>query len=115
MHAARKSAKRVHMAGAYTRFFRGAGFLGKGLGFALDKPSLLALTLAPLTLTGVVAIGGAIAFWRWAHAWAVAHAGAFFGTILLVAIVMSVGLFLFVAASFIATAPFAPMLSSRTE
>ena len=103
------------MAGAYTRFFRGAGFLGKGLSFALDKPSLLGLTLAPLVLTGVVAVAGATAFWRWAHAWAVGHAGAFFGTVLLIAIVLSVGLFLFVAASFVATAPFSALLSSRAE
>jgi uncharacterized protein involved in cysteine biosynthesis len=115
MQQARKSVKRSGMAGAYTRFFRGAGFLGKGLGFALDHGSLLMLTLLPFALTGVVAVLGAMAFWGWAHAWAVAHAGAFFGTLLLILVVMSVGFFLFVAVSFIATAPFAGMISSRTE
>jgi uncharacterized protein involved in cysteine biosynthesis len=107
--------------GAFTRFFRGAGFFGKGWRFVLDQKGLWPWVIAPTLLTLAITVGGVWSSWAWGQAYIAARTaghGAFYAAILkffLFLFVVSVGYVAFLVTSLIAAAPFVGTLSERTE
>jgi CysZ protein len=102
-------------------FFRGMGFVGRGLGFVLSNKSLWPWVAAPVLLTALVTILSVWGVFRWGDGFVERHAaGHFFlfaWLLKLVLYVLLVGV-AFVAVlvtSSVATAPFAGTLSEKTE
>lgn len=103
-----------------SRFFSGMGYVGRGFTFAFGRRSLAPWVLLPGLLTLAVTIGGAVFGWRYLgmlahqHAGDSSIAGAFFW--LLAVLAVGAGAYLlYVVCCLVATAPFAGLLSERTE
>jgi uncharacterized protein involved in cysteine biosynthesis len=107
--------------GAFSRFFRGAGFAFKGIGFAFSHGRLWPFTLAPALLVGVAVWLGAWEAYRLASSFIegrTAGHGAILGVLyFLIALVLAVavGYVVLLIVVQVATAPFAGILSERTE
>jgi uncharacterized protein involved in cysteine biosynthesis len=107
--------------GAFSRFAKGAGYFGKGFSFVLGNRALWPWVIAPTLLTGALTIGGSYAAYRWAQRFIDAHTaghGAIITailTFLLFIFVAGVAYVAFLATSLLATAPFAGILSEKTE
>ncbi len=103
------------------RFFRGMGYFGRALGFAFGRRALLPWVLAPALLTLLLTLGGAVLAWHWVgmvvHSRA-DHASSLVGSLLWLLAVLAVGAgayVVYVVACLVTTAPFAGLLSERTE
>jgi CysZ protein len=105
--------------GALTRYFYGASYFGRGLKFVVDHGGLWPWVIAPTVLVAAITVGGVWWAQRFADAFVEAHAAghwfAFLFRFFLWLFVIAVGLVSYLAASFIASAPFAGPLSARVE
>lgn len=107
--------------GALTRFFRGAGYLGRGFSFVRQHRALWPWVAAPSLLTGLVTVLGAFGAHHWARAFIDRHTaghGAIWTailTFLMYVFVAGVAYVAFLVTSMVATAPFAGTLSEKAE
>jgi CysZ protein len=104
-----------------SRFFAGAAYLFRALAFVRSHARLWGWVVAPATLTAAVAGTLGWEAWHWAHAlvdrYTVGH-GAFVAAVVDVLLfILAVGVFYvgFLVVSVVACAPFAGILSERTE
>jgi CysZ protein len=102
------------------RFFSGMGYFGRGFAFAFGRRTLAPWVLLPALLTLVVTLGGAVFAWHYVALVAHRHAGdsSIAGALFWLLAVLAVGAcayLLYVACCLVATAPFAGLLSERTE
>src|SRR6266542_3075513 len=103
------------------RFFSGMGAFGRGWRFAFSRGGLTAWTLLPALITAVITVAGSWAVAHFVCAWLSAHTagqGAFVGALVWVCVVLvaaAAAYVLYVASCVLATAPFAGVLSERTE
>ncbi len=110
----------VKRPGAFTRYFRGAGYFGRAVSFVGEK-KLWGWILLPSLLTAAATIGGTWYAWHRAQAFIAAYTAghnAFFAwllSIVLFFVALGVGVVAYFATSLLATAPFAGPLSARVE
>jgi uncharacterized protein involved in cysteine biosynthesis len=103
------------------RFFSGMGAFGRGWRFAFSRGGLTAWTLLPALITAVTTVAGTWAAAHFVGAWLGAHTaghGAFVGALVWVGVALvaaAAAYVLYVASCVLATAPFAGILSERTE
>ena len=104
-----------------SRFFRGMGYFGRGWGTAFGAAGVTRWVLLPALITVVVSFGGTWLAYRWAvdyiHRASAGH-GAIWGFFVWLGVVLLVAAsayILYVASCLLATAPFAGILSERTE
>ncbi|MDB4968164.1 MAG: cysZ [Myxococcales bacterium] len=104
-----------------SRFFRGMGYFGRGWGTAFGAAGVTRWVMLPALLTVVVSGGGTWLAYRWAvdfiHRQSAGH-GSLFGLLVwlgVMLLVLASAYFLYVASCLLATAPFAGVLSERTE
>lgn len=107
--------------GAMARFFRGASYFGRGLGFVFGERGLWPWVVAPTLLTTAVTVGLSVFAYRWADAFIAAHTAghgafvAFFIKLFLFLFVLAAGFVAFLVTSLVASAPFAGPLTARVE
>src|SRR5262245_27540652 len=103
------------------RFFRGMGYFGRGWRVAFGDRRVVPFVLLPAAVTALVAGGGTYLAYHWAVDFVARHSaghGAIWGAIvwlLMVLFVIGTAYVLYVASCLLATAPFAGVLSERTE
>jgi CysZ protein len=104
-----------------TRFFRGMGYFGRGWSTAFGAAGVTQWVLLPALITAIVSIGGTWLTYHWAtdyvHRQSAGH-GAIWGAIVwlgVVLLVLASAYILYVTSCLLATAPFAGILSERTE
>ena len=103
-----------------TRFFKGMSYFGRAFGFAFRRRALLPWVLMPALLTLVSTLGGAVFAWHWVGMAVHSHSGhgALLDRLLWLLAILAVGAgayMIYVVACLVTTAPFAGLLSERTE
>jgi len=107
--------------GAFSRFFAGAAYVTRGLGFVQKHKSLWPWVLAPALLTLVAAVTGGVFAWRWGASFIASHTAghnfliAWLIELILLLFAVGVSFVAYLVVSLVATAPFAGTLSERTE
>jgi CysZ protein len=114
-------AKAPRKPGAFGRFFGAMGYPWKGMGFVIDHPRLLPLTLAPIATT----VTAVLLLFSWAmqlaatlaHHWAGGHGwlGRILFFLIMIFVVVPLGYLAFTAILSLSAAPFCAALSDRVE
>ena len=122
----RRQVKDPREGGAFTRMFRGAGYLGQGFGFVFSRhPELLKLCLLPLLINLLVFVGvgvglyfyyGDIVNWIWARpdSWLMRILW-YLRYVFIFMLVLLLSYVMFFVVQAILSAPFNDLLSERTE
>jgi CysZ protein len=103
------------------RFFSGMGAFGRGWRFAFSRGGLAAWTLLPALISVVITVAGTAAAAHFVGAWLGSYGsgrGAVMGALVWIGVALAAAAaayILYVASCVLATAPFAGVLSERTE